>query len=246
MIFERASTSGDVINPSLLITWVAYRERVGRAVRLVNHVAAQRVGGTQTLTLETSLFTYSGTVDLTTRKAFFSDETRALGDEKWFWDGQPVTEQGLTVQGGNVIPDTQNRRLIVELDQVSLLNGPNAPAFFHWRVSGLDVFGHALSHKILVQTPAQVLTPRPISFVPPLRIDPLGDPIRERPLETWAFGDVAALLSSRLDGATATVVVRALNEAITGGAAVLDSTAAMGILSVLSQPGVAQRSVLPR
>jgi hypothetical protein len=235
VLFERALNSNDVLNPGIRITWIAYRERVHRAVTPVNHIKAKVVGGREGLLLKITLYAYDGTIDLATTKAFFSDETRALGDEHWFWDGVEITEQGLTLPGGSVVLDTGNRRLLVHLEQAGL-TGPDEVAWFHSvEFRGVDVFGHAVANKISVQTPPWAMSYKGYQVAPPLWT-PLGDPgpdlrLFDNPVFAGVFGDLA----TRLGEPQALEIVRALAGALTRGSAVLDGSSAVGILSVLGQ-----------
>jgi hypothetical protein len=239
VLFERPP-HGEAPSTGIAITWVAFRDRVRRSVRLVDGIKATPVGGSQGLVLDETLNRYDGTISLATRKFFLTEETRALGQEQWFWDDEQVTEAGIILPGGSVTLDADNRALIVHLDQSSLwLNGEDL-AVAHWvKFHGTDVFGTVLETKMLVWTPPVVRTPRPIALNPPLGpafVNPLGDPLRDRPaaVRGQLASELAGLLASRVGQAEVASLARSLSDALTTGVGQLDVIGAAGLLSLLS------------
>jgi hypothetical protein len=241
VLFERPP-HGEAPSTAILITWVAFRDRVRRSVRLVDGIKATPVGGSQGLTLDEELNRYDGTISLATRKFFLTDETHTLGQEQWFWDDEQVTEAGIVLPGGSVTLDAHdldNQRLVVHLDQSSLWRNGEDLAFGHVvRFHGSDVFGTVLETKMLVWTPPVVRTPRPIALNPPLGpafVNPLGDPLRDRPtaVRDQLASELAGLLASRVGQAQVASLARSLSDALVTGVGELDAVGAAGLLSLL-------------
>ncbi len=236
VLFERPPGVG--APTEILITWIAFRDRVGRSVKLVNGIQATAVGGFESLTLEQTLYKYDGTISLVTQKFFLSDDTRGLGQEQWFWDDQPVPDAGLAQPGGTVTLDAINRQLIVHLDQSALVGNQDIPAV-HWvKFHGTDVFGLTLETKILVQTFPIVTRPRAIAGNVPLGpafINPLGDPIRERPAfdRNQLSSTLTDLLTPQVGLAQAQSLAWSLSEALATGASTLDRGGAASLLTLL-------------
>jgi hypothetical protein len=224
------------LSAGVRITWILYQGRVHRAVTPVSNLVRTLVGGEQGIVADVARYTYAGTVELATVKAYFSDQTRALGEESWFWDGAPVTAQGLAIPGGTVLLDPVQRRLVVSLDQVALINDPVPPVDIHLvEFRGTDVFGDTLDGAGLVWAPPQVITAHPIAPPPPVFIDPLGDPVPgDSEVVPAPLADLVPALSRRLGATVAAQVVRVLTDATATGSATLGRQAALGIVSALA------------
>jgi hypothetical protein len=237
VLFERPP-GGDAPSTGISITWIALRDRVNRAVKLVNGIKATVVGSLESLTLEETLYRYDGSISLTTTKFFLTSETQELGQELWYWDDQQVTDLGITLPGGSVTLDATNRQLIVHLDQSGL--DAQSIAATHWvRFHGTDVFGVTLETKILVQTFPVTLRPRPIATNPPLGpvfVHPLSDPTRDKPVFDFSqlASEITNLLAPQVGAIEASVLSRSLSEALTTGLGSLDVGAATALLTLLA------------
>lgn len=233
---------GDVPSTAITVTWIAYRDRVWRSVKLSNGIQATVVGGGGSMLLSEVLYKYDGNISLTTTKFFLSKETQ-LKDEQWFWDDQPVDEMGITQPGGTIVLDPDKRQLIVHLDQSGLVSNQDIPAF-HWvRFHGTDVFETTLETKILVQTPAVVISRNPIALNPPLGpafINPLGDPTRDRPsfdVANQLTSQLTNLLTPQVGMVSAQSLARSLSDALMTDAGSLDGVAASAMLTLLGRLG---------
>lgn len=236
VLFERPP-GGDAPSTGIIITWIAFRDRVTKSVKLVNKLKATAVGGADSLLLQSVFYKYDGEIPMVTRKFFLTDETRALGQEHWYWDDQEVTSNGISVPGGTVTLDATNRKLIVHLDQAGQLGSGQDIAVMHWvKFSGTDVFGTTLETKILVQTPPVVLHYKGIGPSGPFRPIPIGDPW-ERVAQQVA-AEVTSLLATRLAPAEAAALGKSIGDALATGEGRLDAAGASGVLALIGQRGL--------
>jgi hypothetical protein len=250
VLFER-STIG-FIN-SITITWIAYRERVTRSVRLENDIKPTVANAVSSLVLERKYFKYDGFVSLALRKFFPRGETLALGEEEWFWDDQPMRDgESLTQPGGWVVLHAADRRIEVHLDQSGLLGGSQEIPASHWvRFRGKDVFGGKdvfrttddfaneppAEAKLLVHTPPVTLSYRPIALdYPHIRPNPLDDPVRDRPVfdPTELVASLTEVFATRVNAGVAGSLARSVGSALTTGSGQLDGTTASALLSLLA------------
>jgi hypothetical protein len=172
-----------------------------------------------------------------------SDETRAIGDEHWFWDDQELTDQQtLPLPGGGVTLDAANRRLLVQLDQSSSWSAGQATAAFHWvKFQGVDVFGNTREVKRLIETPPVTLRPRPIAHTPSWRVDPLGPdvgPERGAIFSASLAGALIEVLTPRVGAVQAVALAQTLAEALTTGVGRIDAAGAAALVTALGSTGM--------